>query len=424
MKKGDFLYESYIKILREELVPAMGCTEPICLAYAASKARDVLGEKPLKVEVYASRNIIKNVKSVVVPNTDGLKGIAASVAAGVVAGATEKELECIANVTNEEKVEIADFLDDIPITVAPLSCKAQLEALVILYGETHSASVKVSEYHTNIVLIKKDDEVLYENTCYESKSGNLTDRSILSVADIYDFANSVDIEDIKPIIEPQIINNKAISQEGLRNPWGANIGKTILSMGEGVRYKARAWAAAGSDARMSGCEMPVIINSGSGNQGMTASLPVLAYADEYGIDEERVYRALTLSNLITIHEKTGIGRLSAYCGVVCAGCASAAGIAYLLGEDLDTISHTLINSLNIVSGIICDGAKPSCAGKIDAAVSAGLMGYEMYKQGNKFCCGEGLVGANVEETIERIGRLGREGMRKTDEEIIKIMVGN
>lgn len=424
MKKGDFLYESYIKILKEELVPAMGCTEPICLAYAASKARDVLGEKPLKVEVYASRNIIKNVKSVVVPNTDGLKGIAASVAAGVVAGATEKELECIAYVTDEEKVGIADFLDDIPITVAPLSCKAQLEALVVLYGDNHTAAVKVSEYHTNIVLIKKDDEILYENTCYESKSSNLTDRSILTVADIYDFANSVNIDDIKPIIGPQIINNKAISQEGLKNPWGANIGKTILSMGEGVRYKARAWAAAGSDARMSGCEMPVIINSGSGNQGMTASLPVLAYADEYDIDEERVYRALALSNLITIHEKTGIGRLSAYCGVVCAGCASAAGIAYLLGEDLDTISHTLINSLNIVSGIICDGAKPSCAGKIDAAVSAGLMGYEMYKQGNMFCCGEGLVGANVEETIERIGRLGREGMRKTDEEIIKIMVGN
>jgi L-cysteine desulfidase len=422
MDKTDCCYQSYLAILKEELVPAMGCTEPICLAYAAAKAREVLGSLPKRVEIKASGNIIKNVKSVIVPNTKGMKGLKASVAAGIVAGNPDKALEVIAEVTPEQKKAISQFLDDTLMTIVPLNVIAQLDVTVTLYDEEQSSSVRIAGHHTNIVKIEKNDQVLFDSGYEADANAKLTDRKCLCMKKIYDFANTVDIDELKSIIGPQIECNKAIAMEGLKNNWGANIGSTILSFGDDIRNRARAWAAAGSDARMSGCEMPVIINSGSGNQGMTVSLPILAYAEEYGIDEERTIRAIALSNLVAIHQKTGIGRLSAYCGAVSAGCASGCGIAYLLGESLDVIDHTLENALGIAAGIVCDGAKPSCAGKIAISVESGILGYEMAKKGNELLGGDGIVGNDVEETIDHIGRLGRLGMKQTDVEILKIMV--
>ena len=421
MKKSDPLYTSYLNILKEELVPAMGCTEPISLAYAAAKARTTLGTMPDKVEIEASSNIIKNVKSVVVPNTDKLKGLKASVASGIVAGNPDKSLEVIANVTPEDKQKINQFLDSTPITIVPLDKIAQLDITVRLYGNGHTAAVRIAGHHTNIVSIQKDGEELFHGQ-NESTNANMTDRSCLRVEKIYDFVETADIEDIKAVVGEQIRCNKAISMEGLKNTWGANVGSTLLRYGNDIRQKAKAWAAAGSDARMSGCEMPVIINSGSGNQGMTACLPVLAYAEEYNIPEERTYRAVALSDLITIHQKTGIGRLSAYCGAVSAGCAAGCGIAYLLKNNLNVIEHTLVNALGMAAGIVCDGAKPSCAGKIALAVEAGILGFEMSRQGDNLLDGDGIVGSDVEETIAHIGRIARNGMRETDAEILKVMV--
>ncbi len=422
MDKADCCYQAYLAILKEELVPAMGCTEPICLAYAAAKAREVLGSMPKRVEIKASGNIIKNVKSVIVPNTKGMKGLKASVAAGIVAGNPEKALEVIAEVTPEQKKEISKFLDDTLMTIVPLNVIAQLDVTVILYDGNQSASVRIAGHHTNIVKIEKNDEVLFDSGYEADANAKLTDRKCLNMKQIYDFANTVDIEDLKPIIVPQIECNKAIAMEGLKNNWGANVGSAILRVGNDIRQKAKAWAAAGSDARMSGCEMPVIINSGSGNQGMTVSLPVLAFAEEFHIDEDRTIRAVALSNLVAIHQKTGIGRLSAYCGAVSAGCASGCGIAYLLGHSFEIIEHTLENALGMAAGIVCDGAKPSCAGKIALAVEAGLLGFEMSKHGDNLLGGDGIIGKDVEETIDHIGCLGRYGMKETDVEILKIMV--
>ena len=422
MDKSDCCYQSYLAILKEELVPAMGCTEPICLAYAAAKAREVLGVMPKRVEIKASGNIIKNVKSVIVPNTKGMKGLKASVAAGIVAGNPDKALEVIAEVTPEQKQQIVQFLNDTLMTIVPLNVIAQLDVTVTLYDGNDSSSVRIAGHHTNIVKIEKNEQVLFDSGYEADANAKLTDRKCLCMKKIYDFANTVELEELKPIIGPQIECNKAIAMEGLKNNWGANIGSTILSFGDDIRNRAKAWAAAGSDARMSGCEMPVIINSGSGNQGMTVSLPILAYAEEYHINEERTIRAIALSNLVAIHQKTGIGRLSAYCGAVSAGCASGCGIAYLLGESLDVIDHTLENALGIAAGIVCDGAKPSCAGKIAISVESGILGYEMAKKGNELLGGDGIVGNDVEETIDHIGRLGRLGMKETDVEILKIMV--
>ena len=422
MIKTDNYYNLYINILKEELVPAMGCTEPICLAYAAAKAREVLGEMPDKVDILASGNIIKNVKSVIVPNTNGMKGLKASVAIGIVGGNPDKELEVIAGVTAEEKEETKRFLEEIPMEIVHIESKEQLDVTIKLYRGEHSASVRIANFHTNIVLIQKDNEVLFESDTIATPSKVLTDRSILNMETIYNFANSVEIEDVRPILERQLKYNKAISDEGLKNDWGANIGSLLLeNYGNDVKIKAKAWAAAGSDARMNGCEMPVIINSGSGNQGITVSMPVLAYAKEYGIDEERIYRALCVSNLTAIHQKTTIGRLSAYCGAISAGCAAACGIAYLLGEDLQTISETLSNSLAITSGIICDGAKASCAAKIATAIESGIMGYQMSKNKKNFCDGDGILGNDIEKTIKNVGTLASKGMRETDKVIIEIM---
>ena len=378
MKKEDVKYSAYCQILKEELVPAMGCTEPIALAYAAAKAREVLGSMPDRVAIGASGSIIKNVKSVIVPNTDHLKGIPAAATAGIVAGKAEKELEVIAEVSKEDTVKMREFMETVPITVEHVDSGITFEIIVTVYKGDSYAKVRIANYHTNIVLIEKDGEVLHSTPVAGEDESGLTDRTLLNIEDILDFANTVDVEDVREVITRQIEYNTAISQEGLRGDYGANIGSVLLeTYGDSVLVRAKAAAAAGSDARMNGCELPVIINSGSGNQGMTTSLPVIEYAKELGASEEQLLRALTLSNLVTIHQKSYIGRLSAFCGAVSAGAGAGAGIAYLLDGSYDVIIHTIVNALGNVSGIVCDGAKASCAAKIASAVEAGILGYHM-----------------------------------------------
>lgn len=435
MDTKDLRYTTYVQILKEELVPAMGCTEPIALGYGAAKAREVLGGLPDKVEVHVSYNIIKNVKSVVVPNTDGLKGIEAAVAAGIVAGDASKHLEVISVVSNDKKSEIKDFVNHVPITVKAIDGELTFDIVLVLFKGNECVKLRIAQYHTNIILIEKNGETLFDlKVSYEPGSVNsvektleigLTDKSLLNLSDIIEFADSLQVNDVKAILDPQINYNMAIAEEGLKNDYGANIGSTWLaSYGNDVRNRAIAKAAAGSDARMSGCELPVIINSGSGNQGITVSVPVIEYANDLEVTRDKLYRALALANLVSIHEKTGIGRLSAYCGAVSAGCAAACGIAYLLGGGFEEIAHTLVNSVVITSGMICDGAKPSCAGKIATSIMAGLLGHDMFKNGEQqFRSGEGIINHDVEQTIRNVGRLGKEGMRETDREIVKIMIG-
>lgn len=418
------LYHAYLQILKEELVPAMGCTEPIALAYAAAKARDVLGATPERVFVEASGSIIKNVKSVIVPNTNQLKGIPAAVTAGIVAGKAEKELEVIAEATEEDRKAMADFMRNTPIEVAHCNYGLTFDLSVTLYHEQDYAKVRIVNYHTNVVRIEKNNKVLLENPIHGESEEGLTDRSLLNGKDIWDFVQSVNLNDIRSTLETQIKFNMAIAEEGLTNDYGATIGKVLLrAYGDNIWVKLRAYAAAGSDARMSGCELPVIINSGSGNQGITTSVPVIVYCKENQIPEEKMLRALVLANLLTIYQKTGIGRLSAYCGVVSAGASVGATIAYLNEGRFEDVMHTMINSLAIVSGMVCDGAKASCAAKIASSVESGLLGFAMSKQGKHFLGGDGLVADDFETTIQNIGRLGRIGMQQTNEEIIKIMVG-
>ena len=425
MTKDNVKYSAYISILKEELVPAMGCTEPIALAYCAAKAREVLGEMPDRVVIGASGTIIKNVKSVIVPNTDHMKGIPASALAGIVGGDASKELEVIAQVSKEQIAGMRTFLENTPITVEHVDNGLTFEIIVTVFKGDSYAKVRIVNYHTNIVLIEKNGEVLMEvHVDGEGESG-LTDRSILNLADILDFANCVDIADVQPTLDRQIQYNTAIAQEGLRGNYGSNIGSVLLQTygDQSVMIRAKAMAAAGSDARMNGCELPVIINSGSGNQGMTTSLPVIEYARDMKVSDEKLYRALTLANLVTIHQKTSIGRLSAFCGAVSAGAGAGAGIAYLQGSDLDGISHTVANAIATTGGIVCDGAKASCASKIATAVEAGILGYNMHIRNQNFQPDDGLVGNTPEETIANIGRLGKQGMKATNDEIIKIMVG-
>lgn len=424
MNKDSELYAKYVEALHMELIPAMGCTEPIAIAYAAAKARETLGQMPDKVVIVVSGNIVKNVKSVIVPHTGGLKGITAAAVAGIVAGDASRELEVISDVTQTQINEVNDYLNNTEIQMKCAIPEFIFDIGVYVYKGEHSSFVRIVDTHTNIVQIEKDGLALFSKDLETKGKSTGPDRSFITVEDIIDFANSVDLKDIEEVIQRQIDFNMAIANEGLVNSYGANIGKVLLEFGgENVMNKAKAYAAAGSDARMSGCEMPVIINSGSGNQGMTTSIPVVIYAQEKKIDREKMIRALVISNLVTIHLKTGIGRLSSYCGAVSAGSGCGAGIAYLEGGQYKEIAHTIVNSLAIISGMICDGAKASCAAKIAAAVDAGILGYYMYKDGQQFYDGEGLVIKGVENTIRNFGKLASIGMSNTDKEIIKIMVG-
>ncbi|MBQ5567008.1 MAG: serine dehydratase subunit alpha family protein [Oscillospiraceae bacterium] len=423
MEKDSLIYRTYVDILRRELVCAMGCTEPIAIAYCAARARAVLGALPERMDIEASGNIIKNVKSVVVPNTNGGRGIAVAAAIGVLGGDETAQLQVISHVSEEARASLADFLSAVPVRITTSTSGRLLDVTVTLFRGEHYARVRIADEHTNVVLVEKDGEVLEKKALAEQETTetDAPDYMLLTVRDICDFAATCDLSDVAPILQRQIELNTAIAEEGLRNDYGANIGKVLLKTGSGVRTRAKAYAAAGADARMNGCEMPVVINSGSGNQGMTASLPVIEYAKELHASEEQLYRALLISNLITLHEKTSIGRLSAYCGAVSAGAGAGAGIAYLHGGDARDIAHTIVNALAITSGIVCDGAKSSCAAKIAMSVEAGIFGFEMFRCGQQFLGGDGLVVKGVENSISNFGRLGRVGMRETDQEIIRMM---
>ncbi len=420
-------YWNYVKILEEELIPAMGCTEPIALAYAAAKAREVLGVLPTRTQVEVSGNIVKNAKSVVVPNTGGLKGIQAAAAAGIVAGNASKVLEVLTDSTQEDHERIREYQKTHDIRIVSYGGELIFYIAVTVYNESSYAKVVIEHYHTNIVCVEKDGKILFQSGVQSGQSNHIdvADRGALNVKDIVTFADIVDLVDITHVIGRQIEYNSAIAEEGMTHDWGANIGKILVrTYGNDVKVRARALAAAGSDARMGGSEKPVIILSGSGNQGLTASLPVIEYAKELQVSQDKLFRAVALADLITVHQKTDIGRLSAFCGAVCAGCAAGAGIAYLSGGDYDAIAHTVVNALAISSGIVCDGAKASCAAKIASAVDAGIIGWSMYQQGEQFYGGEGIVAKGVDNTIANVGRMASQGMRETDREIIKIMMEN
>ena len=423
MKPGDTIYQQYINILKEELRPAMGCTEPIALAYAGARAREILGQLPDRIKAYVSGNIIKNVKSVIVPNTDGLHGIAPAICAGVVAGKAEKQLEVISLVSREEQQQIKEYLNVTPVEIRQSQSELVFDIDLVLYCGEESSRVRIVNHHTNIVRIEKNGQILLDLPVEESSEDHLTDKSCLSIEKIVEFADCMNVADVEEVVGRQIRYNMAIAEEGLKGNWGANIGSVILSrQGGSTEKRACAYAAAGSDARMSGCEMPVIIISGSGNQGITASVPVVIYGREKGVSEEAILRAVTVSDLVTIHQKTGIGRLSAYCGAISAGCGAGAGIAYLQGGGTDGVAHAVVNAVAILSGTICDGAKPSCAAKIAAAVDAGILGYDMYMEKQQFYGGDGIITKGADKTLVNVGRLAREGMRETDRTILQIML--
>ena len=417
------LYDSYLDILREELIPAMGCTEPIAVAYAAAIARDTLGCMPDSTELIVSGNIVKNVKSVVVPNTGGRKGLRTAVAAGLCFGKAEKELEVIADATEQDLADLDAYLRTADITLKEADSNQPFDLAVLLHKGSDSAYVHIVSHHTNVVCIRKNDTVILEKPFTDDTIQVPENRKLLSVEHIVEFADTVDIEDVRPILQRQIDYNLAIAQEGLKGEYGAQIGRILLlSYGNSVHNRAKAWAAAGSDARMDGCEMPVVINSGSGNQGITTSIPVIVYAQECAVSDDLLFRALVISNLVTIHLKTGIGSLSAYCGATSAGAGAGAGICYLYGGSYEQIAHTIVNALAINSGMICDGAKASCAAKIASAVEAGLLGMCMNMHDSQFFGGDGIVVTGVENTIKAVSSIARDGMRGTDKEVIRLMM--
>ena len=417
------IYQAYCDILKEELRLAMGCTEPIAIAYAAAVARGYLSTDPTQITIGLSGNIIKNTKSVVVPATGGMHGIAAAVVAGTVANRADLVLEVLSVLSQEDVSKMQTMLETCPIEVGELETEHIFEIMLVMKNETEEVKVRLLDRHTNLVFVEKDGQVLVKNEAEEEDGGIKTDRSLLSVENIVAFVDEVNLDDVRELLNRQIASNMAIAEEGLKGEYGACIGKIIYKDGNcSVSDKARAFAAAGSDARMNGCEMPVCIISGSGNQGITSSVPVVVYAKEMGKSEEEMLRAVLLADLVTTHLKTGIGCLSAYCGAISAGAGCGAGIAYLNGGGFKEVAHTIVNSLAILSGTICDGAKSSCAAKIAMAVESGILGYEMYKNGHQFYGGEGIVTKGVENTIANVGKLAREGMYGTDKEIIKIML--
>ena len=412
----------YIAILSEELVPATGCTEPIAIAYCAATVKKLLGKLPERVTATVSGNILKNVKSVVVPNTGGRKGIRPAIAAGMVAGDPDRDLQVIADLPPEALTALDDFLRtaDIDVICGESPCKLDIDIQAV--AGSRSARVRITNHHTNIVHMERDGQVLRDLPVVDAAEEHMTDKSCLNVEDIVRFADTVPLEAVQDLLLRQIEQNTAIAEEGLRGAWGAQIGRILLEdYGDDIKQRAKAYAAAGSDARMSGCEMPVVILSGSGNQGITACLPVVVYAKHIGATREQLIRALLVSDLVTIHQKSGIGRLSAYCGAISAGVGAGAGICYLLGGGFSAVAHTVVNAVAILSGTICDGAKPSCAAKIAAAVDAGIMGYRMYLHHREFHSGEGIVAGSVDDTIANVGLLAQQGMRQTDHTILRIM---
>ena len=423
------IYNEYVTILESELVPALGCTEPIALAYAAAKAKEVLGKMPDHITMRCSGNIIKNVKGVKVPNSGGMKGVEAAAVLGITGGDPSQALEVLEHVTDREideaeKLLKAGFCDCfLKDDVANLYIEAYA---VCKKTEKSEALVVIEDEHTNITHIEKDGQVLFhkEKKEYCQEREKTPDKSLLNLEDIITFANEVQITDVEKVLGRQIKYNTRIAEEGLRNPWGAQVGRVVLEeFGEDVKWRAVAKASAGSDARMSGCALPVIINSGSGNQGMTCSLPVIEFGKELKKSKEEIYRALCVSNLVALNQKKYIGSLSAYCGAVCAAAGAGAGITYLCGGTLEQIENTVVNTIADAGGIVCDGAKPSCAAKISTALQAAILSHKMAMRGLTFARGEGLVMDCPEDTIKAVGYVGRAGMKQTDVEILNLMIG-
>lgn len=418
------IYETYLRILREELVPALGCTEPIAIALASAKAREALGAMPEKITAACSGNIIKNAKGVIVPTTGNMKGINTSAILGAVAGDPGLGLEVLSKVGPADLEKTREMLAEGICREELLDTTAKLHILITMEGGGHTALAEIRDEHTNVIRLEKDGVVLFrkEEPVQAAVEEEKSDLDELNLADILDFANTVDLTEIRPTLARQVEYNVRIAQEGMTHVYGGRVGATLLRhYGEDVRIRARAMAAAGSDARMGGCVLPVVINSGSGNQGLTASLPVIVYAEDMGASRQELLRALVVSNLVTIHLKEGIGKLSAYCGATSAGCGAAAGVCYLMGGRLSEIAHTIVNGVAINSGMICDGAKPSCAAKIASAVEAGLLGLQMQRHNAQFFGGEGIVTKGVEATILNVCSLARNGMASTDKEIIRMM---
>lgn len=421
---NEQMYKDYLKVLKEELVPAMGCTEPIAIAYAAAKAKEILGKMPIKVVAKCSGNIIKNAMCVTVPNTGSLVGIKASAIIGILAGDASKELEVINKVEDEHIKEANKLIFEEFCFVERLDTEVQLHIQMEVYSEDESAMVEIKFAHNNISKIVKNGQALFEGDEDPSKYlGVFVDRKILNVNDIYEFSNTVNINDVKELLDRQIEYNISIAEEGLKGTYGVGIGKVLLeSYPDSIETKLKVYAAAASEARMSGSSMPVVTNSGSGNQGMATSIPVIIYARENNLTEEQLYRGLVFSNLITIHQKTGIGRLSAFCGAVSAGCASGAAITYLKGGTLDQINKTITNTLANISGIVCDGAKASCAAKIATSIDAAMMAHHLAMANQCYNSNTGILKETIESTISAVGRLGKEGMKETDKEILEIML--
>ena len=425
---------AYSRILKKELVAAMGCTEPIAIAYAAAKCREILGQLPEKCVVRCSGNIVKNVMGVTVPNSGGLKGIDVAATLGILGGDANRDLEVLQSVTEEDIENAKKLLEQGFCTCALEQGVENLYILIRLQAGDQEAVVEIRNYHKNITRIEKNGEVLFyqERSCTEIVVKDDPDKALLNIADILEFADDPGAETLE-LMEHQLRYNLAIAREGMERGYGAQVGRTLLRgiktlNPDNARAAAKAYAAAGSDARMNGCAMPVVINSGSGNQGLTVSLPVKIYADAHGISKERMLKSLVVSNLIAIHQKQYIGSLSAYCGAVSAACGAGAAIAYLLGEKLPAkelyrqVADTITNTIGTVGGMVCDGAKSSCAAKIATAVDCAVTAYELSRFGNVFQPGEGLVMESVEDTIESVGRMGREGMHATDLEILQIML--
>ncbi|MEG0751925.1 MAG: L-serine ammonia-lyase, iron-sulfur-dependent, subunit alpha [Oscillospiraceae bacterium] len=414
--------EIYCEILRDELQVATGCTEPIAVAYAAARARELLGSIPTSAEIHVSGNILKNVKSVIVPNSGGLRGVRAALAAGVIAGNAAKKLQVLSEICTQDIPLIKDFAENTIITVSCVYTSLQLDITIVLHSVNHTSKVRIANRHTNIVFESLDDCVFLDLPVEEEPKQSVVENQ-LTIEDIMDFADHCDLEPLRDLLKRQIDFNSAIAREGMRGHYGAQVGRTLIErMPNDIDTRARAMAAAGSDARMNGCELPVVILSGSGNQGIAASVPVVEYAHYLGKSDDDLMRALLVSNLITVQEKADVGRLSAFCGAVSSGCGAAAGIAYLCGGDVEMIANTVTNALAAASGIICDGAKSSCAAKIALAVEAGLQGYHMSCKGLHFGPGEGIVAANANDTIANVGKVAKQGMAITDKVIIDIML--
>ncbi len=416
-------YTTYITILEEELVPALGCTEPIAIAFAAARARKLLGTLPEKMVVECSGNIIKNVKGVVVPNSGGLKGVSVAAILGAVGGDSEKKLETLSKITEEHRTLTQKLINtEGYCSVKLLEGVSNLHLRVLVYYKEDEVIVEITNSHTNIVFESKNGKVLFKSDA-DTSQNQTADRSVLNVKDIITFAETVDLSLVEEVLNRQIDYNTKIANEGLENSYGANIGKTLLNVyGDDVKIRAKAMPAAGSDARMSGCVLPVVTNSGSGNQGMTVSLPVIEYAKEFGVAHEELLQALIISNLVSIYQKSQIGKLSAYCGAVSAACGSGAAITYMQTKDYDKVCSTITNTLANTSGIVCDGAKSSCAAKIASSVDATIMAHYMTMTDNTFVSGDGIVKDNVDKTMENVGRVGKEGMKQTDIEILNIMI--